>query len=348
MDFVSTTLPLTALLFVSGMVLSLVTAPFAIKVATHFGIIDMPGRAAHKQHERPTPLAGGMVVASCLLILYLIFGRHYSFEIQGILASVGIIFVFGLVDDIRGLNAQWKFSGQIIASIVLIASGTKIAFISFFGPSVDPWLNILLTVLWLVGVCNAFNLVDSADALSLSLGGVASGLLIFASMAAHQEELTFQAGALLGVILGLMAFNLQPARLFMGDSGSQSMGFFLAALAIHYLPEGRPQASSWFVPITLVAVPIFDVCLVFISRLRQHKPFYESDLKHTYHRLRALGFSHLLAVWVMDLAALLVGGLGVIALFQPPQVANLVFAVIVLTGAVLILFASSTKGIAQK
>jgi UDP-GlcNAc:undecaprenyl-phosphate GlcNAc-1-phosphate transferase len=169
------------------------------------------------------------------------------------------------------------------------------------------------------------------------LSAITSLLLIFASLISMQDDLVFLAASLLGITVGLLFYNLPPARLFMGDSGVQSLGFFLGAISILYNPVVQPQEASWFVPITLLAVPIFDVGLVIFSRLKDRTPLFTADLKHTYHRLTANGLSHLKALWSMDMAALFSGSIGLYALYQEPLTANLIFLGLLIVGGFLVI-----------
>jgi UDP-GlcNAc:undecaprenyl-phosphate GlcNAc-1-phosphate transferase len=125
--------------------------------------------------------------------------------------------------------------------------------------------------------------------------------------------------------------------MFAGDSGVQAMGFFLGAISILYNPVIQPQASSWFVPITLVAIPLFDVGLVVFSRVKHRRPIYKADLNHTYHRVLAKTGSHQRTIWLMDMGALFVGAVGLYALYQNPLISNSIFVGLLLTGVVLIL-----------
>ncbi|MEX2143892.1 MAG: MraY family glycosyltransferase [Anaerolineales bacterium] len=317
--------------FTAVVVTSLIAQPF-IRLARRLKIMDIPGSSAHKKHKNPTPKAGGLILVTALAIAWIAFGWAYSQEVLGILISALIIFVFGLIDDIKGMNVFGKFAGQLLAVAVMISFGVRVSAFSLAGTEVDEILNLVITIVWVVGITNAVNLVDSADSLAISLTLVTAFFLLLGAIIAGQEQLAFQATALLGICLVLIYFNLAPARLFLGDSGTQTIGFLLASLSILYNPVIQPQASSWFVPITFLAVPIFDVCLVFFSRLRRGIPFYQSDTNHTYHRLVARGLPPSRAVWLMDLAGATAGMIGLFALYQDPVLANAIFVGLLLLG----------------
>jgi UDP-GlcNAc:undecaprenyl-phosphate GlcNAc-1-phosphate transferase len=147
-----------------------------------------------------------------------------------------------------------------------------------------------------------------------------------------QFALSALCAGMLGIAIGLHFYNSSPAKLFLGDGGAQTLGFLLAATAILYNPFNKFPTSSWFVPILLVGVPIFDTSMVFFSRLRRRKPFYQGGRDHSYHRLVALGFSSTRAVHVIHLAALALDCLAFIAVSLPPLWANGIFALCVLMG----------------
>lgn len=319
-------------IFFAAFAAAMLLARPLISLSWRLNIIDVPGSSAHKKHKRPTPRTGGIILAAVLAILWIFFGRSFSTQVNGVLGAAIIVFIFGVVDDIKGMNARGKLAGQIAATALLIYFGVKVSILKMPGTTVDDFLNILITLVWVVGISNAMNLVDSADGLAISLTLITSSFFLAGAIIAGQEQLVYQAVALLGVGIVLLYFNLPPANLFLGDSGTQTIGFLLASFAILYNPATQPQASSWFVPITFLAVPIFDVCLVFFSRIRRGKPFYKSDTNHTYHRLIRRGLPASRAVWLMDMAAGVIGLIGLFALYQSPTLANSIFAGLLILG----------------
>jgi UDP-GlcNAc:undecaprenyl-phosphate GlcNAc-1-phosphate transferase len=278
-------------------------------------------------------LAGGLVLVLVLASIFILFGRYFTQDAWKILAATLVVAVFGIYDDWRGLDVKGKLLGQLLAAGLLVYLGVQISIVRFsIGPLTPDILNPLLTVIWLIGVTNAYNLIDSADGLAISLGITSSLFMIVGSIVALQVDLTYQATIIFGVFLGLLFHNISPARLFLGDGGAQTAGFLLASLGILYSPAGLDRLSSWFVPITFFALPIFDTSLVFFSRMKRGIPFYRADLNHTYHRLVRLGLSPARAIWLMDLAALAVGATGLFALYQKPALANLIFAGLIVSG----------------
>jgi UDP-GlcNAc:undecaprenyl-phosphate GlcNAc-1-phosphate transferase len=223
--------------------------------------------------------------------------------------------------------------GQILAAIILISQGVSIRMLGNLTV-----LNMALTLIWTIGITNAFNLVDSMDGLAIGLAAIASAFFMLVTVDASQPALSLLSAIILGSSIGLLYFNTLPAHTFLGDSGAQFLGFILAALGIAYTPPGLPQPSSWFVPILLLSVPIFDTSLVVISRLRQRKAVYQAGLDHTYHRLVNLGLPSSRAVLTMHLSAIVSGCLAFIALPLSPIGANLIFAATLLTGLIILVW----------
>jgi UDP-GlcNAc:undecaprenyl-phosphate GlcNAc-1-phosphate transferase len=320
-----------------AIIVTLFLAPISIYLANRFGLMDIPGKSAHKLHARPTALAGGTALYFSLIILVTVFGLWRDQFVRILVLSAGVIYLFGLWDDARGLSALPKLVGQTLAGILLIASGFSVHFIeslqlSFLPSVVTAWLDMGFTLFWLIGVTNAMNMVDSMDGLAVGLSGIAFLFFLPVTLASGQVNLTTISVILLGTCTGLYIFNITPARLFLGDSGAQVLGFMVAAIAMAYAPVGLPPVTSWFVPILLLSIPIFDTTLVTVSRLRRKQPVYKANRDHTYHRLVALGMSPVRAVMVIHLVAILIDCLAFVALSLSPLAANIIFGGILLAG----------------
>ena len=326
----------------AGIVAALVISPAAIWITRRAGLLDVPGRELHKQHIRPTPVAGGVVLMAAAAILFSVFNLwHKPFVLLFVAAA--IIFLFGIWDDARGLSAPAKLAGQVLASILLIISGISVQFlnglqITFLSPTLIKVLQWIITVIWLTGITNSINMIDSMDGLAAGITGIAFVFFMGMAVVAKQTDLAILSGIFLGICIGLFLFNSSPARLFLGDSGAQTLGFILAAVAILYVPEKLPQGSSWFVPIMVMGVPIFDTVLVVISRIRRKKPIFQADCAHTYHRLVGMGIDSNRAVLIIHLASLMLSFLAFIALTLSPWPATMVFGSTVLVGIFFLLF----------
>jgi UDP-GlcNAc:undecaprenyl-phosphate GlcNAc-1-phosphate transferase len=313
-------------LILAATALSAAGGPVLMQAARRLRLLDLPGSAPHKRHSSPTVLAGGLIIAFALAGAYLLLRPTLSHQIVGILIGGAIMLAWGLVDDWRSLRPAYKLIGQLLAALVLIGFSVQIHITRI------AWLDFLLTVLWMVGLTNAFNFVDSMDGLAVGLACIASAFFMLVTADAAQPELAALCAAILGANLGALLYNASPALMFLGDSGAQLIGFLLAAIGIAYVPgqAGLPQAVSWFAPILVLGVPIFDACLVVSSRLRRRQPVYVAARDHTYHRLLELGLDSTRSVMVMQLAAILLSMIAAVVLNTSPVLANVVFGLIML------------------
>jgi UDP-GlcNAc:undecaprenyl-phosphate/decaprenyl-phosphate GlcNAc-1-phosphate transferase len=330
----------------AGVLAAMILSPLAILLARRLGFIDPPGIQAHKRHTSPMPLAGGIVLVSSLLIFIPVFGLWKIPGFAAIAVPSLVVFAFGLLDDHnKKFPAQLKLLGQVLAAVLFLSLGEMVQILKpgFLGLHADLvfWLNGVITILWLVAITNAFNFIDSMDGLATGVGATALAFLILATINANQLLLAQFVGLLFGIFMGLYFYNSPPARLFIGDSGAMTIGFLLAAVCIFYTPFEIQQASSWFVPILIMGIPLFDTGLVVYSRLRRHKKFYRADRDHTYHRLVKLGLDSNRAVLLIVIAALVLDCLAIVALSQPPLIANLIFGACLLAGVGFILFLDS-------
>jgi UDP-GlcNAc:undecaprenyl-phosphate GlcNAc-1-phosphate transferase len=297
------------LIFVTALTFSILGTPIARRLALHAGVVDSP--SARKIHGAPVPLLGGAAIYAGFMLALLFLGdRFYIRELIGILLGATLVSLFGLADDHWGLHAYLKLGGQLLAGVILILGGTQV----YLFPSY-PWLNWAITLLWVVGLTNALNLLDNMDGLS---GGVttvaATFLLLLAAMGRPPQVLVGAlAAALIGACIGFLRYNLNPATIFMGDTGALFLGFLLAALGIKLRFPSNVPWITWLVPICVLALPIFDTSLVFVSRLRRGKnPLTTPGKDHLSHRLVALGLTRREAV----LTCYLIGGAcGLVAVY---------------------------------
>jgi UDP-GlcNAc:undecaprenyl-phosphate GlcNAc-1-phosphate transferase len=261
-------------------------------------------------HERPTPLLGGVGIfagfAAGVLLALAVGAVEWTGELGGILAGIALLFAAGLFDDLRGLSPLAKLALQIVASAVVLASGLEVEIV---GNDVLAWG---IGLLWLVGITNAFNLLDNMDGLAATLAAIACAYFAIDAMTEHQNDTVLVLALALGLAaVGFLPFNLRPGRpaaVFMGDSGSQVLGFGLASLAL---------ASSWTVagttfatvllPLLILAVPILDTTLVTLVRLAQRRPVTQGGRDHTSHRLVYYGLSEAKAVLLLAVVAAAIG-----------------------------------------
>lgn len=330
-------------LFISFLV-CILTAVLSTQFAIRTNLLDRPNSEPHKLHKHPVPISGGTALFLALLTVLLIFRKSVSRQFWGLTASAFVIYIFALLDDYRALKWYIKLFGQILGTVILILTGTRTHlfdarfFTAHLPKTLCPVFDICLTLFWVVFITNAYNLVDSADGLMIGLSSWAEGFFIIAAMDAGQHDMALYCSILLGGSLALSFFNSYPAFLFMGDSGAQVVGFLLSAIAVIYTPPELLQKNTWFLPILMLGVPIFDTTLVTISRWRRGEHFYHSGTDHTFHRLLKIGLSSHQASAFMHLVCFSLQSLAFFAISQSVIEANLIFAVVVLAGIFAIFF----------
>src|SRR5688572_12790380 len=279
--------------FLSSLIISLAFGIPVALLAEKLKLLDIPNAAPHKKHTKATPLAGGFLIFFTLLISSFFFRDQISPEMIAIFAGASVIFLFGLWDDTKGLSAAPKLLGQLAASILLISFGVQVRFMTNFAlagyvPSnIAETINILITLFWLIGITNAFNMIDSMDGIVAGLGSIASAFFMIATIISNQSTLTFWLAIIFGINLALYFWNGIKSRFFLGEAGAQTIGFLLASFGILYNPLNRNPESSWIVPIMLLGIPIFDTTLVVLSRLKRKQKIGSGRRDHTYHRLIA-------------------------------------------------------------
>ena len=289
--------------FVLACALSLWATPLMRQAAMKFGIVDRPDGKL-KTHGEPVPYLGGLAVyGSFLVALAVTF--DFSPEVLGLLLAGAIVVIVGLVDDLGGLGPKTKLAGQALAVWVLIKSGVVIKLV--FLP---PWLQVSLTVLWLLAVCNAFNLIDIMDGLSAGVGLVASVILFAVAAAAGRQMIAVLLAALAGALAGFLRHNFEPARIYLGDTGSLFIGLMLGALAMNnsYTRVNRVAAVA---PAVILGLPIFDMLLVMYIRWRRGMPVMLGSPDHFALRLRHWKLTTRQTVLVSYLAT---GILGLVAI----------------------------------
>jgi UDP-GlcNAc:undecaprenyl-phosphate GlcNAc-1-phosphate transferase len=280
------------LIFVAALTFSILATPVVRRFALRVGVVDVPN--ARKIHASPVPLLGGAAIYIGFMVALILFGdRFYIRELVGILIGATLVSLFGVADDRWGVHAYIKLAGQSIAAIVLMLGGTRIQL--FQGQW--EWVNYALTLVWVVGITNALNLLDNMDGLSGGVTTVAAAYFLLLAAMSGQYLVGVLAAALVGACIGFLRYNLNPATIFMGDVGAPFLGFLLAALAIKLRFPANVPWVTWLVPLCVLIVPIFDTTLVSVWRLARGKnPLTTPGKDHLSHRLAALGLTRREAV----------------------------------------------------
>lgn len=318
-----------AAVFLGSLLISVALVPLSKMLARSLGVLDAPGN--RKIHDVPTPRLGGIAVFAAFVVVvlggYLLtptvrempwvterFSEAVHLfrtidRIGGRLAAIvtgaAIAFGVGLLDDVLGSRFPWglKAAGQVLGAIVVVAAGVHTTFLPW------PWLNWLVTVLWIVGITNAFNLLDNMDGLAAGVACVASSVLLINAWWRGEFFISLILLAFIGSLLGFLFYNFHPASVFLGDCGSLFIGFVMAALTLleRYVTTASSSYFPVVMPVVVLAVPLMDTLTVVAIRLRDGRPVYVGDNCHLSHRLVAIGFSRREAVVFIYLATFCLG-----------------------------------------
>jgi UDP-GlcNAc:undecaprenyl-phosphate GlcNAc-1-phosphate transferase len=294
------------LIFLAALVFAVCGTPLARRLAHRAGMTDEP--SARKEHLEPTPLLGGAAIYGAVILALLLFGERAEVaQVAGIILGATMVSFLGLWDDKRPIRPVIKVLAQAGAAGLLVATGVSVTATGVL------WLDVLLTVAFVLAITNALNFLDNMDGLSAGVAAVSAAGFLILAVANGQQLVAPLAAAVLGASLGFLVYNFNPASVFMGDTGSLFLGFVLAALAIKLRFPGRPVAATWVVPVFVLLVPLFDLALVLISRTRRRvNPFTTGGTDHVSHRLVARGFTRREAVMAHYLVGCAAAGLGIL------------------------------------
>jgi UDP-GlcNAc:undecaprenyl-phosphate GlcNAc-1-phosphate transferase len=289
------------LVFAGALVLAIGITPLARWLAPWVGVIDRP--EARKIHRRPVPRMGGVAIYLAVIAAAFILGERYNFTQFGsiLIGATGVSFM-GLIDDRWGLRPLVKILGQTLAALMLYASGI------YVGLFRDPILNLITTVLWIGYITNAVNFLDNMDGLAGGVAAIAAAFFALMCSFSGQYLVGALSIAVLGACLGFLFYNLNPASIFMGDSGALFLGFILAAIGIKLRFPDNVDFVTWMVPVLVMGLPIFDTTLVIISRLRRRlNPATTPGQDHSSHRLVAAGMTRREAVLTLYVVSFILG-----------------------------------------
>jgi len=301
-------------------------------VAPRFGLVDNPG--GRKAHRAPTPLGGGVAIWLTMLSMLLLgavvvgagrfalpetLARHAgglwdrSGEMALIFGLASVVMLMGLADDRFGLGWKLRLGVQTVLSVVLVVSGAQI---TLFWPFNSYPISFAITVLWVVGLTNAFNFLDNMDGLAAGVGLIAAGLFASAQLQVGGLFVPAVLLILVGALGGFLVQNRYPARLFMGDAGSNFLGFLLGSLTVvgtFTRPEQGDSPFAVLTPLLVMAVPLYDTTSVILIRLREGRSPFQADRSHFSHRLVDRGLTPPRAVRTIY-GVTLAGGLGALLL----------------------------------
>ena len=298
-----------AALFAAALI-ALISTPVVRSLAVRVGAVDVP-KDGRRMHDHPIPRMGGLAIFFGFILSVLIF-LPLTPQLQGMLLGGVVIVILGIFDDIFALPAMPKFLVQIGAALIAVLFGNTIEVLS--NPNIfssDPfwvlgWLEIPISVLWIVGITNAVNLIDGLDGLACGVSTISSMTLMVIALLVAEPDVAILTAALAGGCIGFLPYNLNPAKIFMGDTGSTFLGFILAVVSIQGLFKFY-AIFSFAVPFLMLGLPIFDTCFAIIRRLAKGQSPMAPDRGHLHHRLIDMGFSQKQAVATLYVISAILG-----------------------------------------
>ena len=312
-----------------------VVKTFAYKV----GAVDVP-KDARRMHKVPIPRLGGLAIFIGFMVSVLLLGSvRGNIQMQSILLGSVIIVVLGVVDDIMALPAMLKFVVQIAAALIPALNGVVIQ--AFSNPNIFSeslyWvlgpLSVPFTVLWIVAITNAVNLIDGLDGLANGVSAISATTMLVIALLASEAQVAVVMAALVGACVGFMPYNLNPAKMFMGDTGATFLGYILATMSIQGLFKFY-AVISFAVPFLILGLPIFDTVFAFTRRIAHGQSPMHADRGHIHHRLIDMGLNQKQAVATLYVISAMLGLSAVVLTTGGEQKAMLFFLALCIVGVV--------------
>ncbi|MCI8970767.1 MAG: undecaprenyl/decaprenyl-phosphate alpha-N-acetylglucosaminyl 1-phosphate transferase [Oscillibacter sp.] len=328
-----------ALALLAALVVSFLMTPVVKTFAYKVGAVDVP-KDARRMHKVPIPRLGGLAIFIGFMVSVLILGNvRGNGQMQSILLGSVIIVVLGVVDDIMALPAMLKFVVQIAAALIPALNGVVIQ--AFSNPNIFSdslyWvlgpLSVPFTVLWIVAITNAVNLIDGLDGLANGVSAISATTMLVIALLASEAEVAVIMAALVGACVGFMPYNLNPAKMFMGDTGATFLGYILATMSIQGLFKFY-AVISFAVPFLILGLPIFDTAFAFIRRIAHGQSPMHADRGHIHHRLIDMGLNQKQAVATLYVISAMLGLSAVVLTTGGEQKAMLFFLALCIVAAV--------------
>ena len=323
-------------------VVSFALTPLVKRFAVRFGFVDIP-KDGRRMHNHPIPTIGGLAIYAAFVLVILAMS-NISRQMLGILCGGTIILIMGVLDDKYDLNARLKIVVQLAAALIPVLQGTVISYISNPLPTGEPYiplgvLSIPITVIWIVAITNAVNFIDGLDGLSVGVCSISCLSMSVIALSLGQGVEAVILGALLGACLGFLPYNLNPAKIFMGDTGATFLGFILACMSVSGLFKLYTMIS-FAIPILVLGVPIFDITFATLRRIWHHVSPMHSDRSHIHHRLIDVGFNQRQSVAILYVVASLLGVFAVMLSTSGSGKALMVLAAAVAVGIIALVLLS--------
>jgi UDP-GlcNAc:undecaprenyl-phosphate GlcNAc-1-phosphate transferase len=318
-------------------VLSFFFTPVARQLAFKLGILDIP-KDDRKVHKEPIPYLGGAAIYASAIFTMLIFSDLDKTAVS-IMVGGTVIFLIGLIDDIKDISPKLKLAGQIVAAMIAVYGGAKINYIT----NPIPGYNVIylehfatpISILWIVGITNTINLVDGLDGLASGVAAISASTMMFMASISGFDYILLECAVIAGSSLGFLPYNFNPAKIFMGDTGALFLGYMLAVISILGFLKTVTLAAI-IIMVLVLGIPLFDTFFAIVRRIRNKKPIMEADRGHVHHRLLAKGFTQRQTVLILYIVSILFGAAAIFFSDSEPLEGSLVIGavsiIIVYTG----------------
>lgn len=290
--------------FLVALVVSLLLTPVSMWLAPKVGAMDIP-KDNRRLHTKPMPRFGGFAIFFAIIISIVVFlvpQYNTGNKVYGVMIGGALIFAGGVIDDLKQLSPKIKLIAQIISGVVVYAFGLRFSFIGFVlgtnSSIMGEVATFLLTVFWIVGMVNAMNLIDGLDGLAAGIAAIAALCIAYAGYIHGHYVATTAMLAVAGGALGFLPYNFNPAKTFMGDCGSQFLGYCLAVFSL-VQPVKSATLMAIVLPVMVMAIPIFDTAFAIIRRVIRRQSIVQGDKEHLHHRIMRAGFGQRRSVMLL-------------------------------------------------
>ncbi len=280
-------------IFILSFIVTAIITPLAILIAPKIGAMDIP-KDSRRAHKRPVPRFGGIAIYCGILVAFF-FLRPLGLQTKGLLIGSTLILLVGVYDDLKDMPAKIKLIFQLIAAFILWYCNIRLTGFSnpFSGQYVSfpDWLSLIVTLFWIVGITNTINLIDGLDGLAAGITFIASVAVAYTAYSKSMWDTLVLVLAIAGACLAFLIYNSYPAKIFMGDAGALLLGFLMSSVSlIGIAPSKSSMLFATIVPVSILALPIFDTSFAILRRAINHKPIMQADRGHLHHRIMSMGF----------------------------------------------------------
>ena len=304
-------------IMVVGFAAALCLTPLTRQIAMRLGVTAAPN--TRNIHGRHMPLMGGAAIYVAFVLSVLLFSPpRYLVELGAVVAGATLLAWIGYLDDRKSLDPRIRLLVMTAAALVVTLAGVQIRLFN------NQWIDIPLSLFWIVALVNALNWIDNMDGLAAGTAAITSAVFLFIAVTQGQVLVSMLAAAIFGSAIGFLIYNFNPSSTFMGDMGAYTLGFVLAVVAIKLKFDVQPLNVTWMVPILVLALPIVDINLAILTRVLEGRPLMLGGKDHISHRLMNIGLSQRRTLLLLYLFSIVFGAVAAVVSHAPPDQAALI------------------------